>query len=39
VLIRRAGGHLLEAQFLIELEVLHGRKQLEPTAVTSFLKF
>ena len=38
-LIRRAGGDLLEAQFLIELEFLHGRKQLEPTAVTSFLKF
>jgi adenine phosphoribosyltransferase len=39
VLIRRAGGDLLEAQFLIELEFLHGRKQLELTAVTSFLKF
>jgi adenine phosphoribosyltransferase len=39
VLIRKAGGHLLEAQFLIELEFLHGRKQLEPTPVTSFLKY
>ncbi len=39
VLIRKAGGHLLEAQFLIELEFLHGRKQLKPTPVTSFLKY
>ncbi len=39
VLIRKAGGHLLEAQFLIELEFLHGRKQIEPTPVTSFLKY
>ncbi len=39
VLIRKAGGQLLEAQFLIELEFLEGRKQLEPTAVTSFLKY
>ena len=39
VLIRKAGGHVLEAQFLIELEFLHGRKQLEPTPVTSFLKY
>jgi len=39
VLIRKAGGHLLEAQFLIELEFLHGRKKLEPTPVTSFLKY
>jgi adenine phosphoribosyltransferase len=38
-LIRKAGGHLLEAQFLIELEFLHGRKQLQPTPVTSFLKY
>ncbi len=39
-LIRRSGGNLLEAQFLIELEFLHGRKQLEPsTSVTSFLKY
>src|SRR5213083_3820064 len=34
VLIRNAGGHLLEAQFLIELEFLQGRKRLEPTPVT-----
>src|ERR1700730_3310552 len=39
VLIRNAGGDLLEAQFLIELEFLHGRKRLEPTPVTSFLKY
>ena len=39
VLIRKAGGSLVEAQFLIELEILHGRKQLEPTPVTSFLKY
>ena len=39
VLIRNAGGHLLEAQFLIELEFLQGRKRLEPTPVTSFLKY
>jgi len=39
VLIRKAGGNLLEAQFLIELESLHGRNQLEPTPVTSFLKY
>src|SRR5437660_7281381 len=36
VLIRKAGGRLLEAQFLIELEFLHGRKQLDPTPVVSF---
>lgn len=39
VLIRNAGGQLLEAQFLIELEFLEGRKRLEPTPVTSFLKY
>jgi adenine phosphoribosyltransferase len=39
VLIRKAGGELLEAQFLIELEFLHGREQLEPTPVISFLKY
>jgi adenine phosphoribosyltransferase len=39
VLIRRTGGHLVEAQFLIELELLQGRRQLEPTPVTSFLKY
>ncbi len=39
ILIRKAGGQLLEAQFLIELEFLQGRKRLEPTPVTSFLKY
>jgi adenine phosphoribosyltransferase len=39
VLIGKSGGDLLEAQFLIELEFLHGRKQLQPTPVTSFLKY
>jgi adenine phosphoribosyltransferase len=39
MLIRKAGGQLLEAQFLIELEFLEGRKRLEPTPVTSFLKY
>jgi adenine phosphoribosyltransferase len=38
-LIRKVGGQLLEAQFLIELEFLHGRRQLEPTPVISFLKY
>jgi len=38
-LIRKAGGNLVEAQFLIELEFLHGRKQLEATPITSFLKY
>jgi adenine phosphoribosyltransferase len=39
VLIRKAGGQLLEAQFLIELEFLEGRKRLEPTPIASFLKY
>ena len=39
VLIRKAGGHLLEAQFLIELESLRGRERLQPTPVTAFLKY
>jgi adenine phosphoribosyltransferase len=38
-LIRNAGGDLVEAQFFIELEFLEGRKRLEPTPVTSFLKY
>ncbi len=38
-LIQKAGGELLEAQFLIELEFLHGREKLNPTPVTTFLKF
>ena len=37
-LIRNAGADLIEAQFLIELEFLEGRKRLEPTPVTAFLK-
>ena len=38
-LIQKVGGELLEAQFLIELEFLHGREKLAPTPVTSFLKY
>ena len=38
-LIKKVGGELLEAQFLIELDFLHGRDQLEPTPVISFLKY
>ena len=38
-LICKTGADLLEAQFLIELEFLQGRKRLEPTLVTSFLKY
>ncbi len=38
-LIRNIGGELVEAQFLIELEFLHGRERLEPTPVLSFLKY
>src|SRR3954452_21183492 len=38
-LIRKVGGELLEAQFLIELEFLHGRAKLESTRVVSFLKY
>src|SRR5207248_3471907 len=38
-LIAKVGGELLEAQFLIELEFLHGRERLTPTPVTAFLKF
>src|SRR5437868_3294499 len=38
-LVRNAGGRLFAAQSLIELEFLHGRKQLEPTPVASFLKY
>src|SRR6266513_1770363 len=38
-LIAKVGGELLEAQFLIELEFLNGRKQLESTPVISFLKY
>jgi len=38
-LIREAGGNLLGAQFLIELEFLSGRIHLEPVPVTAFLKY
>ena len=38
-LIHKVGGRLLEAQFLIELEFLNGRRQLDPTPVISFLKY
>jgi adenine phosphoribosyltransferase len=38
-LIRKVGGVLLEAQFLIELEFLHGRKKLDSAPVVSFLKY
>jgi len=39
MLIAKTGGELLDAQFLIELEFLHGREKLAPTPVVSFLKF
>jgi len=38
-LVQKVGGVLVEAQFLIELEFLHGRKKLEPVPVISFLKY
>jgi len=38
-LIKKVGGDLLEAQFLIELEFLHGREKLGSTPVVSFLKY
>lgn len=38
-LIKKVGGILLEAQFLIELEFLHGREKLEQVPVVSFLKY
>jgi adenine phosphoribosyltransferase len=38
-LIKKVGGVLVEAQFLIELEFLHGREKLESTPVVSFLKY
>src|SRR5213075_214296 len=38
-LIRKVGGDLIAAQFLIELEFLDGRKKLESTPVVSFLKY
>jgi adenine phosphoribosyltransferase len=38
-LIKKVGGDLVAAIFLIELEFLHGREKLVPTPVTSFLKY
>jgi adenine phosphoribosyltransferase len=38
-LIKKVGGELLAAIFLIELEFLHGRDKLAPTATISFLKY
>jgi adenine phosphoribosyltransferase len=38
-LIKKVGGQLIDAIFLIELEFLHGREKLAPTPVTSFLKY
>lgn len=38
-LIKKVGGDLLAAMFLIELEFLHGRKKLDATPVISFLKY
>ncbi len=38
-LIKKVGGELLEAQFLIELDFLRGRDKLAPTPVTAFLKY
>jgi adenine phosphoribosyltransferase len=38
-LIKKVGGDLIEAIFLIELEFLRGREKLKPTPVTSFLKY
>jgi len=38
-LIKKVGGDLVSAIFLIELEFLHGRKKLAPTPVISFLKY
>jgi adenine phosphoribosyltransferase len=38
-LIKKVGGDLVEAIFLIELEFLKGREKLAPVPTTSFLKF
>ena len=38
-LIKKVGGALVSAIFLIELEFLHGREKLRPTPVVSFLKY
>jgi adenine phosphoribosyltransferase len=38
-LIRKVGGELVAAMFLIELEFLKGRQKLEPTPIVSFLRY
>jgi adenine phosphoribosyltransferase len=38
-LIKKVGGELVAAIFLIELEFLNGRKKLDQTPVISFLKY
>src|ERR1700752_1265773 len=38
-LIKKVGGVLLEAQFLIELEFLKGRQKLQHVPVVSFLRY
>lgn len=38
-LINKVGGELVEAQFLIELEFLDGRKNLDSLPIQSFLKY
>jgi len=38
-LIRQMGGHLVGAQFLIELEFLAGRRNLDGVEIESFLKY
>lgn len=38
-LIRKVGGDLVAALFLIELEFLNGREKLDPTPIVSFLKY
>jgi adenine phosphoribosyltransferase len=38
-LVQKVGGELVEAQFLIELDFLHGREKLAPTPVVSFLHY
>ncbi|MDQ6625422.1 MAG: adenine phosphoribosyltransferase, partial [Verrucomicrobiota bacterium] len=38
-LIEKVCGVLVEAQFLIELEFLHGRDKLLPAPVVSFIKY
>jgi adenine phosphoribosyltransferase len=38
-LIKKVGGEVVSAIFLIELEFLNGREKLNPTPVVSFLKY